>query len=83
MKKAAVFFLLLTALMPLPALAYVGPGLGLSAIMSLLAFAGAIFVSVFSFFWLPLKRLLKGRKKTSGEPAENNDKPSKEDNTRD
>ena len=39
--------------------AYVGPGAGLSAIGSLLAFAAAVIVAMLGFVWFPLKRLLR------------------------
>lgn len=45
-----------------PALAYVGPGTGLSAIGSLIALLAAIIVAIFGFIWFPLKRILKARK---------------------
>ena len=41
------------------ALAYVGPGTGLSAIGSFFAFLMAIILVIVGFFWLPLKRLYK------------------------
>ncbi|WP_216612035.1 hypothetical protein [Vibrio sp. RE86] len=47
---------------PLSASAYIGPGVGLSAIGSLLAIV-LIFVLVFiGFIWFPLKRVMKKRK---------------------
>ncbi len=52
--------------------AYVGPGAGLSAIGSILAFIGAILLMIVGFFWYPLKRLIKGLKKQeiTNEPVE-------------
>lgn len=41
--------------------AYVGPGVGLSALGSILAFIGAIFLLIAGFLWYPIKRLIKGR----------------------
>lgn len=56
---------------PQLALAYVGPGTGLSAIGSFFALLMTIVLVVAGFFWLPLKRLLKSRsKKTEDTPAE-------------
>jgi hypothetical protein len=49
--------------------AYVGPGVGLSAIGSVLAFIGAIFLLIVGFLWYPIKRLLRGRSGNK-EPAE-------------
>ena len=39
--------------------AYVGPGVGLSAIGSVLAFIGAVFLLIVGFLWYPIKRLIK------------------------
>jgi len=52
--------------------AYVGPGAGLSAIGSVLAFVGAILLMIVGFLWYPLKRLIKGIKKqeTTDDPVE-------------
>ena len=52
---------LLTALLcaaPAVAFAYIGPGAGLSAIGTVVAFFGAIFLAVIGFVWYPIKRLL-------------------------
>jgi hypothetical protein len=51
-------------LLPLPVVAYVGPGAGLSALGSLLALLAAIVVAIAGFLWYPIKRLL-GRRRTS------------------
>ena len=53
--------------LPTSAVAYVGPGAGLSAIGSILAFLGAILLIIVGFFWYPLKRLIKGKKASSSE----------------
>ncbi len=47
--------------------AYIGPGAGLTAIGSVLAFIGALFLLVLGFLWYPIKRFLKRRKKDTGE----------------
>jgi hypothetical protein len=47
-----------------PAQAYVGPGLGLTAIGSLLALFAAIGLAIVGFVWYPLRRLM-GRRKTA------------------
>ena len=56
-------FAALTALMLLtfsfPALAYVGPGGGLTAIGALIALIGVVLYTFFGFIWFPLKRLFK------------------------
>lgn len=53
----AIVFLVLPSLSH----AYVGPGLGLSAIGSIVAFIGALFLLIVGFLWYPIKRLLKGK----------------------
>lgn len=50
-----------------PHLAYVGPGVGLSAIGALLAVIAGAVLAVFGFVWYPVKRLLRRRRKD--EPA--------------
>ena len=47
--------------MPLPAHAYIGPGAGLSALGSLVALVGAVFLLLAGFVWYPVKRMLRGR----------------------
>ena len=49
---------------PLPALAYLGPGAGLSAIGALLALFAAIAVAIFGFLWYPIKRLRRKKQTT-------------------
>jgi hypothetical protein len=48
---------------PTFAAAYIGPGLGLSAIGSLLALLAAIIVAIFGFLWYPIKRIMKKNEK--------------------
>ncbi len=43
--------------------AYVGPGAGLSAIGSILAFIGTLLLLIIGFLWYPIKRLIKRKKK--------------------
>ena len=50
---------------PTTALAYVGPGAGLSIIGSLLAFFAAIVVGIFGFLWFPIRRFLRKRKQAA------------------
>jgi hypothetical protein len=58
-----IFFMamlmLLTLTISRDAQAYVGPGAGLSAIGSVLAFLCTVFLLIVGFFWYPVKRLLK------------------------
>ena len=52
-------------------IAYVGPGAGLSAIGAFLAMVAAVFVAIAGFIWYPIKRLIRGVKRTvSGERAD-------------
>lgn len=46
-----------------PAFAYIGPGSGLSALGTILAFLGTLLLLIVGFLWYPVKRLLKSRKK--------------------
>lgn len=57
-----VFMSLLVLLVSGPAMAYVGPGAGLSAIGSFIALLFAIVVAIFGFIWFPVKRLLNRNK---------------------
>ena len=60
--------LALTALMlalATPAAAYIGPGAGLGAIGTVIAVLGAILLLIVGFVWYPVKRLIKGKRKTA------------------
>ena len=59
---AHAWMALVIALIPLSALAYVGPGAGLSAIGSFLALIAALFLALVGFIWYPVKRLLRRNK---------------------
>lgn len=59
----------LMLLMSGSALAYVGPGSGLSAIGSFLALIVAIVVAIFGFVWFPLKRMF-GKKQPPKEEVQ-------------
>ena len=49
--------------------AYIDPGTGLSVIGAVLAVGATIAVTIFGFFWYPIKRLLgKGKKNQEPEP---------------
>lgn len=49
------------------ALAYTGPGAGLTAIGSLLALVATILFALVGFVWYPIKRFMKSRRKASEE----------------
>jgi len=46
------------ACIPRTAEAYIGPGAGLTAIGTLVAFIFAVAIAIIGFIWYPLKRLL-------------------------
>ena len=46
-----------------PVYAYIGPGSGLSALGTILAFLGTLLLLFVGFLWYPVKRLIKSRKK--------------------
>ncbi len=58
---------LVLALSPGMAAAYIGPGAGISAFGSLLALAATLFLAIVGFLWYPLKRLIKYRSTASTE----------------
>ena len=59
----------LAVLAPDSALAYLGPGAGLTAIGSVLAFFGVIILLIAGFVWYPVKRFIRGRR-SRGAPSE-------------
>jgi len=68
-----VIFFLLVLLAPFSAFAYLGPGAGLSAIGSVLAFVGVILLLILGFFWYPLKKLMKKMKSDNGQETDDDD----------
>lgn len=61
-------FLLSQLVLPQWVFAYIGPGAGISAIGTVVAFIGAILLAIVGFVWYPVKRLLsKWKKKESNE----------------
>ena len=65
----ALIVALTLALSPDLALAYIGPGAGLSAIGAALALVAAVFFAIVGFVWYPVKRMMKKRKAADGAPA--------------
>jgi hypothetical protein len=61
---------LLAIFQPLPAYAYVGPGLGLGALGVILGILVSIFLAIIGIFWYPIKRLIMKFRKV---PQKNND----------
>jgi hypothetical protein len=71
--------LLVMAVLALPASAeaYIGPGAGITAIGTVIAFIGAIVFAIVGFVWYPLKRLIRAmRQKTAARPDEQKASPS-------
>jgi hypothetical protein len=61
--KVAVFVLFLIGCFPRPALAYIGPGTGMSAVGVFLAVLMGFAIALFGFLWYPFKRLMRMCKK--------------------
>lgn len=72
MKNLSIFAisLAMTGLLAVDALAYVGPGAGISAIGSVLALIGAVLLAIVGFVWYPIKRKIKRRKAEQGDTGE-------------
>lgn len=69
LKVPAVPQILVLALCPFPAQAYVGPGAGLGAIAVTIAVLLGLVLLVVGFVWYPLKRMLRRRKAERDGPA--------------
>lgn len=64
MRLRSVYLIMSFLLLGTPAQAYIGPGAGLGAIsLTIALLVGAAFLIV-GFVWYPLKRLMRGLKKT-------------------
>jgi uncharacterized membrane protein len=48
----------------LPALAYIGPGAGITAIGTFFGVIGAVILLIVGFLWYPVKRMLRKRKQS-------------------
>jgi hypothetical protein len=57
--KFAFFFLFLVCCFPRPAMAYVGPGSGMTAVGVFLALVMGVVVAMFGFIWYPFKRFVR------------------------
>lgn len=62
-KMPIVILVVLIALAPSLAHAYIGPGAGITAIGSLIALIGAVVLALVGFVWYPIKRLRRARAK--------------------
>lgn len=65
MRLIAVFSGLFVALAPGVAYAYVGPGLGLGAVVAVLTVIFSSILAVFAIVWYPVKRLFRKFKRSS------------------
>lgn len=54
----------------MPALAYVGPGAGLTAIGTMIAVIAIVVLAIVGFVWYPLKRAMRKRKESTHESHE-------------
>jgi ABC-type uncharacterized transport system permease subunit len=63
--KYAVLIIPFTYVIATPAMAYIGPGAGLSAIGAFIAIVAAIIAALFGFLWYPIKRLIRKWKKSN------------------
>ena len=61
--KHFIFFIFLSCFFTRQALAYVGPGVGLSAIGAFLAVLLGAIATIFGFVWYPIRRFIRMRKK--------------------
>ena len=59
-----IFFSLTT-----PAIAYIGPGLGVGAVGAVLGVVGGMLLAIFAVLYYPIKRMLKKRRESSSTKA--------------
>ena len=59
-----------TGLIATDALAYIGPGAGISAIGSLLALLAAVALAIVGFVWYPAKRLRRRMREKTAHPPQ-------------
>lgn len=67
--KTSLYLAILLLAGAQPAMAYVGPGLGLGAIGAILGVGLSVLLAIFAVVWYPVKRLLGLGKKTKVKPA--------------
>ena len=61
--KIAAFIFIIILFQPEDLFAYVGPGTGMTAIGTFIAFVFGILIAILGFVWYPVKRLLKKKSK--------------------
>jgi len=57
--QLTIFVTVCITLLPGEALAYAGPGAGISAVGTLFSIIAAFFLAIVGFIWYPIKRLLR------------------------
>ena len=57
-----IYFVTLTIISE-PVFAYIGPGMGVGIIASVLGIIAALLIAIFGILYYPIKRMLKNRKK--------------------
>jgi membrane protein implicated in regulation of membrane protease activity len=75
MKFLVVLAVAVLTLSALPALAYVGPGAGLSLLGAFWALLVAVLAALAFVVLYPIRRLLRGRKRPATQPAAASDGP--------
>lgn len=65
MHKLGIYINLLTVLVASPAHAYIGPGAAAGTIAVVLGVIGSVFLAFVAILWYPLKRLIKGHRKSA------------------
>ncbi|MEM6835539.1 MAG: hypothetical protein AAF609_01685 [Cyanobacteria bacterium P01_C01_bin.120] len=70
----AIISFLLTILLQMPAMAYVGPGAGIAAIGALIAIVIAVIAAIFGFAWYPIKRRLRKHKESQKQSQSTDDR---------
>ena len=63
MIATTLIFFPLILVWPIEVLAYIGPGMGVGVIATVIGFIVAIFLGLFAFIYYPIKRMIKRRKK--------------------
>lgn len=67
MNRLVVFIVAMLAASP--ALAYLGPGAGLGMLGSLFAVIGAVLLAIFGLLILPVRMIMKKRRKQQAQPT--------------
>jgi hypothetical protein len=63
-RKLLIIICLVLTIFTTPAYAYIGPGLGVGAFLTVAALVLGFVLLLFAFIWFPLKRMLRKRRQT-------------------